>query len=85
MQVVQLLLYKGARAGAKDGKGRTPLQVRDAPVQTPAQAVRLLSICAHRCAPQVARKLNRGQGDERLVAMLEFANQGQMPDVTLNW
>ena len=78
---MQLLLHKGARAGTKDAKGNTPLQVRRLP---PSLAP--LSIAhAHWCAPQVARKLNRGKGDERLVAMLEFANQNQMPAVTLNW
>jgi hypothetical protein len=47
----------GARAGAKDAKGRTPLLL--------------------------ARQLERGQGDAQLLAMLEYAIQGQAPAVPM--
>ena len=30
-------------------------------------------------------KNGSGRGDERMVAMLEFSNQGQAPAVHLNW
>ena len=59
LELVQLLLHKGARAGAKDAEGRTPLQL--------------------------ARLLRRGRGDEKMVAMLEYANQNQAPAVQPNW
>ena len=52
-----LVLEIGARAGAKDAKGRTPLLL--------------------------ARQLDRGKGDAKLLSMLEYSIQGQAPAVPM--
>ena len=55
---IQALVFEiGARAGAKDAKGRTPLLL--------------------------ARQLDRGKGDAKLLSMLEYSIQAQAPAVPM--
>ena len=55
---IQSLVFEiGARAGAKDAKGRTPLLL--------------------------ARQLDRGKGDAKLLSMLEYSIQAQAPAVPM--
>lgn len=88
----KLLLAHGADARATDAAMRTPLHeaVR-------GQHHELTQLLLHKGARagakdaegrtplQLARMLRRGRGDEKMVAMLEYANQNQAPAVQPNW
>jgi len=88
----KLLLAHGADARAADAAMRTPLHeaVR-------GQHHELVQLLLHKGARasakdaegrtplQLARLLRRGRGDEKMVALLEYANQNQAPATQPNW